>query len=145
MTKREREELNNMVCGSSLCREECHYRRLDLSLSPYQRWSRQRSYSRSSVKNYLVYDGHIFRCNVKEDCYRITPRTGKLRERRDLDPLKQSILSRRIKLLKETPELTKVKLVRSGKKIWIDVNGREVSPKWFNHSWWKFKWECEER
>jgi len=143
MTKTERKELDDMVCGSSLCREDCHYRRLDLTLSPYQRyWGR--SYSTSSTKNYLVYDGNIFRCNVKEDCYRITPRTGKLRLR-EIDQLKQSILSRRIKLLKETPELTKIKLVRSGSRIWIDVNGREVNPKWFNHSWWEFQWDCEDR
>lgn len=142
MTETERKELDNMVCGASICREECHYRKLNLSDSPYQRrWDR--SYSTSSV-NYLVYDGNIFRCNVKEDCYRITPKTGKLRNK-DIDPLRQSILYRRIKLLKESPEFTTVKLVRSGNKIWIDVNGQEVSPRWFNYSWWKFKWECEER
>lgn len=147
MTKKEREELDNMVCGSSICRDECHYRKLDLSLSPHQmNWSRN-FYSISSMKNYLVYDGNIFRCNVREDCYRITPKIGKLRygyaER--IDPLKQSLLNRRIKLLKESPEFSKIKLVRSDKGIWIDVNGQKVSPKWFNHSWWKFKWECEDR
>ena len=142
MTEAERKELDNMVCGSSIYREECHYRKLNLSDSPYQRrWGN--SYSSSST-NYLVYDGNIFRCNVKEDCCRITLKTGKLRSK-DLDPLKQSILYRRIKLLRESPEFTTVKLVRSGNKIWIDVDGREVSPRWFNHSWWKFKWECEER
>ena len=37
------------------------------------------------------------------------------------------------------------KLVRSGNEIWIDVDGQKVHPKWFNHSWWKIKWECEDR
>jgi len=143
ITKTERKELNNMVCGSSLCREECYFRRQNLSKSPYQRhWGN--SYFSNSFENYLIYDGTMFRCNVMEECRRITPKTGKLRWS-EADALKQSILKRRIKLLKNFPEFTKIKLVRSGKKVWVDVDGREVSPRWFSHSWWKFHWDCEDR
>ena len=144
MTKTECEELNNMVCGSSLCREECYYRRKKKNTSPYRRdW---RYSGDSDVRGRLIYDGNIFRCSVMEYCSRITPKTGKLIKylSEGVDELKKSILYRRVKLLKSSPEFTTMKLVRGDKKFWIDVDGQEINPKWFNHSWWTYKWICED-
>jgi len=143
MTEAETEELSQMVCGSSIFKEDCYYRHRSRNSSPYRRdW---RTLSSSSGR--LIWDGTMFRCSTMEGCMRVTPRAGKLTRwsGQGIDGLKQSIVHRRIKLLKASPEFTTMKLVRSENEIWIDVDGQKIHPKWFQHSWWKMKWQCEDR
>ena len=58
-----------------------------------------------------------------------------------VDPLKRSLVNKRIKSLQEHPELTTMKLVQRGGGIWIDIEEKLIHPKKFMHHWWNFRWE----
>jgi hypothetical protein len=132
MTNEDKLELYKMVCGSSLFGGDCG-----------QNGGR------------LIYDGVMFRCCNQPNCWRVTPSAGKLvrhywMERRytgdhwvdnKIDPLKRSIVNKKIKLLKESPEFTTMKLVKCGNDWRIDIEGKMIHPKKFSYHWWKFKWE----
>jgi hypothetical protein len=136
MTELEKQELYQMICGSPLFGHECGH-----------------------VGGRLIYDGTMFRCCNQPSCWRVTPRAGKLvrhywMERRyagntgyvdnKIDPLKRSIVNKKIKLLKESPELVVMKLVKCGSEWRINIDGRIIHPKRFSYHWWEFAWEREE-
>ena len=133
MIEEEKQELYKMICGSSLFGHECG-----------QRGGR------------LIYDGTMFRCCNQPSCWRVTPQTGKLTKHywmeqryvgdryvdNKIDPLKRSLVNKRIKQLKDAPELSAMKLVkRDGGTIWVEIDGQLIHPKKFMHRWWMFKWE----
>jgi hypothetical protein len=130
MTEEEKQDLNKIICGSSLFNYEC------------------------GEGGRLIYDGTIFRCCSRPVCYRVTPRVGKLvnhywMERayvngqvvtKKIDELKRSIANKKIRQLKDFPEFAVMKLVKNGEDIRIDIDGKLVHPKHFAHHWWKFVW-----
>jgi len=132
MMEEEKQELYKMVCGSPLFGHDCG-----------QQGGR------------LIYDGTIFRCCNQPNCWRVSPRAGKLvrhywMERRyvadhyvdnKIDPLKRSLVNKRIRQLKESPELTVMKLVQREGAIWIEIDGALIHPKKFMHRWWTFRWK----
>jgi len=129
----EKQELHTMICGSSLFGHDCGH------------------------GGRLIYDGAMFRCCSQPNCWRVTPRAGKLvrhywMERRyvrdsyvdnKIDPLKRSIVNKKIKLLKESPELVVMKLVKCGNEVRIDIDGQMINPRKFRNHWWKFRWQYE--
>lgn len=131
MTENDKQEIQKMICGSSLFGKDC------------------------GEGGRLVYDGTIFRCCARPICYRVTPRIGKLVNHywmmrtyvngqvvtKTIDNLKRSLANKKIKQLKDHPEFVVMKLVRSGDEVRIDIDGKLIHPKHFSHHWWKFKWE----
>ena len=133
------ESVSKIICGSDLYHHQpedvCYYLR---------RGGR------------LVYDGNVFRCCLRDHCYRVTPRTGRLSKcavqvynvkthcyEPKMDKLKQSIIHKQIKRLKEHPETLPVfHLVKRDNRVWADTGGdRLLDPREFSQWWWMIKWK----
>ena len=133
------ESVSKIICGSDLYHHhqeyECYYLR---------RGGR------------LVYDGSVFRCCLRDCCSRVTPRTGKLTKyvtqtynvrshcyEPKMDKLKQSVIHKQIKRLKEDPEALPIfHLVKKEDRIWVDTGEERLrDPREFSKWWWIIKWK----
>jgi hypothetical protein len=134
LTDKERAEFNEMLCGSML------------SGAGYDGQNSKPCWNlRDKNINYLVYDGETFRCANHSHCCRVTPHLGKLTKwttrYAKVDSFKVALINRKIKSLKNTIAPPIMKLVKDGKKYWIEINGQKVSPKRFSQNWWTYKFE----
>jgi hypothetical protein len=132
LTKEERVEFNNFICGTG---------------GGFNRvcWNKR------SEADFLVYADGIFRCHTRPCCYRVTPSRGKIvrgaarYEGNGLDAFKQSIINRKIKLFKPDLKAPPMKLITEKGKTWVEIDGHRVSPRRFSSQWWVFNFEREVR
>jgi hypothetical protein len=130
MTKEERKEFDELICGSSCFVRPC--------------------YSQRGAADYLVYSDGIFRCNTRSHCARITPHRGKvalwLSRYNKVDSFKIALINRKIKSLKNALKVPPMKLVTQKGATWVELtDGKKVSPRHFSSQWWKFEFTREIR
>lgn len=132
MTKEERLEFNNFICGTG---------------GGFNR----SCWNKHTEADCLVYSDGIFRCNTRSYCHRVTPARGKIvrgaarYSGNNMDSFKQSLINRKIKAFKDDLKVPPMKLVTEKGRIWVEVNGYKVSPKRFSPQWWTFTFEREIR
>jgi hypothetical protein len=129
MTKEERKEFDDLICGTACFTKPCYIKRTDA--------------------HHLVYDG-IYHCAFHSYCARVTPVRGKIAKwvgRYDgkNDVFKMALINRKLKALKNELSASPMKLITEKGKTWVEINGMKVSPSRFSQQWWKFKFEREER
>jgi hypothetical protein len=126
---KERAEFNEMLCGPMLSGN-----------TDRTCWG-----LRDKNINYLVYDGETFRCANRAYCHRVTPHLGKLTKwtvrYAKVDSFKVALINRKIKALKNTITPPLMKLIKDGKRYWVEINGQKVSPKRFSKNWWTYKFD----
>jgi hypothetical protein len=130
MTKVERKEFDELVCGSGCFKRPCYNKRAD--------------------SDYLVYSDGRFRCHTHAFCIRVTPHRGKIakwvgRYDGNNDAFKISLINRKIKACKSDLTVKPMKLVTQNGKTWVEIDGTKISPRRFSQQWWTFKFEREDR
>jgi hypothetical protein len=135
MTSEERDTFNDMLCGALLCSNKCYYK--------------------SGKAQFLVNDEGIFRCNTRTSCMRVTPHTGRVSLRAirynysynnrtydKIDPLKVSLVNKKLKKIKDELPASKMKLIKeSNGAIMVEVEGEKINPNRFNNMWYRLNFE----
>ena len=130
MTKAERKEFDDLICGTACFEKPCYIKRTDA--------------------HNLVYSDGLYHCSMHSYCARVTPVRGKIckwvgRYDGKNDAFKMNLINHKIKALKNDLKASPMKLITENGKTWVEINGMKVSPSRFSQQWWKFKFEREER